>query len=74
MRISADPPSIEDFTMLPPGGSIESTFDLQDLYLIDEMGDYSVTAFYINQYDPGDGTIAWKGKLESNQVDFTLEP
>lgn len=76
LRPNTDPPSLEDFITLSPGGVIEGTFELQRFYLIDEMemGDYSVTAFYINQFDPGDGTIAWKGELESNQVDFTLEP
>ena len=75
-------PSIEEsgFIELGPGGQRKARYDLSLFYVpfqdyaTKEYGQYTVQAVYENESDPGDGRSAWKGKLTSNTVTFTLEP
>jgi hypothetical protein len=72
--ISVDSPGIDDFTTLMPGNSIEGYYELQDVFTIDETGKYLVIAVYINQLNPDDGRMAWKGEVTSNIATFSFDP
>lgn len=75
----------EGFMDLGPGQVSERQFDLAKMYLpTDDSGHpysalvtpgiYVVYAIYESNTDPVDGRIAWKGRLMSNILTFTLEP
>lgn len=64
-----------DFVNISPGEQYQVQLDLAQYYApFDEAGKYTANVVYENQNDPGDGRLAWKGRLASNNVAFTLEP
>jgi hypothetical protein len=73
VRINRGLPEDYDFSELAPGEVIELTYILNNYYAL-EVGEYKIKAIYHNQYDPRNGQVAWKGKLESNIVTFTIKP
>lgn len=71
--------NLEDFKVLDAGKTYPLEHPLEypitSFYApFDEAGTYSVQAIYENKRDPGDGRSAWKGRITSNTVTFTLEP
>jgi len=63
------------FKVLAPGEAYTVTYlDLYSLAPFYEPGDYTLRAIYRNQFDPGDGRVAWKGELISNRASFSIEP
>jgi len=73
-KINVGEPQSKDFRDLAPGETVDRAFELDLFYALEQPGEYSIQAVYSNQSDPVDGRRAWKGKLESNQVSFVLEP
>jgi hypothetical protein len=64
-----------DFEEISPGEQRQFQVNLPYYYAsFDKPGQYTVRAVYGNQTDPGDGRSAWKGKLTSKAVTFTIEP
>jgi hypothetical protein len=64
-----------DFVQLRPGESYENWGNISLFYgPFKEYGQYTVQLIYENQTNPGNGGIAWKGKIDSNKVSFTIEP
>jgi hypothetical protein len=64
-----------DFRDVNSGEELSATYALTTYYSpFDEIGIYTIQGIYENRSDPGDGRIAWKGKLTSDTVTFTLEP
>lgn len=66
------PPRAEDFGTVDAGGTYEATIELGDIYPFKGEGNYTIQALYTNAVDPRDGREAWKGKLLSNVVSFTV--
>ncbi len=62
-----------DFVILDSAHPIQVKYDLKEFYLLDEIGTYIVSAIYQNQSDPQNGLSAWKGKLESNTLQFEIK-
>ena len=64
-----------DFVNISPGEQYQVQLDLAQYYApFDKAGKYTANVVYENQTDPGDGRVAWKGRLTSNDAAFTLEP
>lgn len=63
-----------DFTLLHPGDAYSDTLVLQDYYLLDEVGVYSIRAIYHNETDPGGVGAVWKGTIASNSVSLSIVP
>ncbi len=74
-RVNVGDPEDQDFKLLQPGESVESTYALSDYFLLEQPGAYQVHATYQNRSDPShaNGHAAWKGEVTSNPVTFTLQ-
>lgn len=72
-RINRGYPKPDDFKQLMPGETLVREYAIQEYFALNSPGKYSIQAVYQNQSDPGNGTEAWKGEIESNVVSFTLE-
>jgi hypothetical protein len=73
VKVNVVPLGDDDFTPLQPGSSIQMEYDLEDFYLLNETGAYSVFAIYENQFDPNNNYSAWKGQIESNKLQFEIK-
>lgn len=60
------------FIFLNPQSFVSVSYDIERLYDLGEIGDYSVFAVYENQANPENGLNAWMGTINSNLVEFTL--
>lgn len=66
-------PSKEDFILLNQGEQFEISVNLNDYYIIDESGKYSIKAIYANSYNGQEfGFKAWIGSVESNTLEFIV--
>ena len=64
-----------EFIVLHPGKTETATYILSKRFEFTETGNYNVTAYYENRYDPPASlnmAPSWKGDLKSNKVIFTL--
>lgn len=63
-----------DFVTLAPGESLEQAYPLLPAFALQRTGEYTLTAIYHNQHDPGSGQRAWQGELKADAVPFSLTP
>jgi hypothetical protein len=75
IRYSIQPPEENNFIVLKSGETVGDEYVLNDIYdNLYEEGTYSIQAFYHNQWDPENGEITWKGQVESETINFTVNP
>ena len=68
-------PQERDFREMEPDETVSRVYPISEyfspLYL---SGEYSVQAIYRNDWDLGDGRVAWEGEIFSNVVHYTVLP
>jgi hypothetical protein len=62
-----------DFVILSPGEFVGNTFEISASYPLGP-GQHSIQVIYTNTLDLNNGEVAWKGRLESEVVNFAIEP
>ncbi len=73
IKIRVFPPIDNDFVILYSKHSIQAEYNLEEFYQLNETGIYTVYAIYENHFDPNNGLAAWKGKIESNMLQFEIK-
>jgi hypothetical protein len=73
VKIRMSPLNDDNFVILYSGDSIQEEYDLEEYYLLDEIGTYTTYAIYENQFDPQNGLSAWKGQIKSNTLQFEIK-
>jgi hypothetical protein len=73
IKIRVFPPIDNDFVVLYSKHSIQAEYNLEELYQLNETGIYTVYAIYENHFDPNNGLTAWKGKIETNTLQFEIK-
>ena len=73
-KVSVLPLSNGNFQILRAGDAVQATYDLANNYSLEDVGVYSVYAIYQNQSNSPNGLVAWKGKIQSPTIAFTIEP
>ncbi len=72
VKVNVSPLGNDDFTTLAAASSVQANYDLVTFYSLNETGNYSIYAVYENQLNPTDGRNAWKGRIESNKIEFEI--
>lgn len=65
------PPFEEDFKELAPGERAVAVYTLDNWYVLEQEGEFTVQAHYENTFAPQAGA-AWQGRLLSNREKFRI--
>jgi hypothetical protein len=73
-RVYVRPITPNDFIVLAPGESIDSSYNIGKMYDLKKSGSFIIYAVYQNVINTGNNAKAWKGELTSNSERLEIIP